>query len=301
MKKFVFLLAILPVLFVVPAFAQESESDGYNPNSVFPIHEDDIMFKKRIWRRMDLNEKQNKPFFAAGNEISKIIIEAAKAGILPIYKNDSMTVRYTKEEFLTNMENPQLQGYGEAADDGFGGGDDWGDSGGSDDGWGDTGSGDTGGGDDWGGGGDAAAVGPIDTKFSAKDVSIMEIVEDMIFDKKRSVLNWDIQAIKLIIPADKFTAGIFREVGVFKYKDLARLFRSMPNEAIWFNPQNSAEHKNLADAFALRLFSARIVKIANPNDDAIIDVYSESAKQGILASQWLEYQLMEKEHELWSY
>ncbi len=298
MKKFVFLLVILPVLFVVPVIAQESENDGYNPNSVFPIHEDDIMFKKRIWRRMDLNEKQNKPFFARGNEISKIIIDAAKAGILPIYKNDSMTVRYTKEEFLANLENPQMQGYEAAA----GGADDgWGDSGGADDGWGDEPAADTGGGDDWGGGDDAAAMGPIDTKFQARDVSIMEIVEDMIFDKKRSVLNWDIQAIKLIIPADKFTAGIFREVGVFKYKDLARLFRSMPNEAIWFNPQNSAEHKNLADAFALRLFNARITKIANPNDDAVIDVYSESAKAGILASQYLEYQLMEKEHELWSY
>lgn len=298
MKKFVFLLVILPVLFVVPVIAQESENDGYNPNSVFPIHEDDIMFKKRIWRRMDLNEKQNKPFFARGNEISKIIIDAAKAGILPIYKNDSMTVRYTKEEFLANLENPQMQGYEAAA----GGADDgWGDSGGADDGWGDEPAADTGGGDDWGGGEDAAAMGPIDTKFQARDVSIMEIVEDMIFDKKRSVLNWDIQAIKLIIPADKFTAGIFREVGVFKYKDLARLFRSMPNEAIWFNPQNSAEHKNLADAFALRLFNARITKIANPNDDAVIDVYSESAKAGILASQYLEYQLMEKEHELWSY
>ncbi len=301
MKKFVFLLVILPVLFVVPVIAQESENDGYNSNSVFPIHEDDIMFKKRIWRRMDLMEKQNKPFFARGNEISKIIIDAAKAGILPIYKNDSMTVRYTKEEFLANMENPQMQGYGEAADDGFGdGGDDWG--AGADDGWGDdAAAADDTGGDDWGGGGDAAAMGPIDTKFQARDVSIMEIVEDMIFDKKRSVLNWDIQAIKLIIPAENFTAGIFREVGVFKYKDLARLFRSMPNEAIWFNPQNSAEHKNLADAFALRLFNARIVKIANPNDDAVIDVYSESAKAGILASQYLEYQLMEKEHELWSY
>jgi hypothetical protein len=112
---------------------------------------------------------------------------------------------------------------------------------------------------------------------------------------------WDMQAIKLIIPAEKFTAGIFREVGVFKYKDLEKLFRSMPDEAIWFNPQNSAAHKNLADAFALRLFSARITKVANPDDNAVIDIYSESPRQGILASKWMEYELMEKEHELWSY
>ncbi|GAA5040477.1 hypothetical protein GCM10011506_41050 [Marivirga lumbricoides] len=297
MKKFVFLFVILPALFSVPVVAQESQSDGFNPNSVHPIHEDDMMYKKRVWRRMDLKEKQNKSFFASGNEITKIIIDAAKAGILPIYATDSLTSRLTKEEFLTNLENPQLRGMDEQLG---GGGDDWG--GGADDGWGDTGGDDTSGGDSWGDESTASAdIGPIDTKFAPRDVSVLEIIEDMIFDKKRSVLVWDIQAIKLVIPAEKFTAGILREVGVFKYKDLVKLFRSMPDEAIWFNAQNSAAHKNLADAFALRLFNARIIKVANPNDDAVIDVYSESPRQGILASQWMEYELMEKEHELWSY
>ncbi|MFT4741956.1 MAG: hypothetical protein ACJAT1_000032 [Marivirga sp.] len=295
MKRVVLLFILVGAFSAHISLAQESVNTGYNPNSVYPIHEDDIMFKKRVWRRMDLNEKQNKPFFANKNEITKIILNAAKAGIIPIYKNDSCTTRYTKEEFLSNLENPQLKDVN---------------GGGQDDAWGDSGGGS--GGDDWGsddswGGEDDAAgagsadIGPIDTKFSNKDVSILELVEDMIFDKKRSVMVWDMQAIKLIIPAEKFTAGIFREVGVFKYKDLEKLFRSMPDEAIWFNPQNSAAHKNLADAFALRLFSARITKVANPDDNAVIDIYSESPRQGILASKWMEYELMEKEHELWSY
>ena len=302
MKKVVLLCLFFSVIFAEKGLAQETEDTGYNPNSVYPVHEDDMMFKKRIWRRMDLQEKQNKPFFASKNEITKIIIDAAKAGIIPIYKNDSCTSRYTKEEFLENLENPALK-------DANAGGDSWG--GGSDEGWGDSSGG---GGDDWGsddgwgdssgdsGDGDASSdIGPIDTKFAARDVSVLEIIEDMIFDNKRSVMIYDLQAIKLIIPAKMFTAGIFREVGVFKYKDLEKLFRSMPKEAIWFNPQNSAAHKNLADAFALRLFNARIVKIANPDDAAVIDIYNESPRQGILASKWMEYELMEKEHELWSY
>jgi hypothetical protein len=291
MKRFVLLFILVGAFGAHTSLAQESVNTGYNPNSVYPIHEDDIMFKKRVWRRMDLNEKQNKPFFASKNEITKIILNAAKAGIIPIYKNDSCTTRYTKEEFLANLENPQLKDInGGGADDPFGdAGDDWG----SDDGWGDDEGGDD--------SGASADIGPIDTKFAANAVSILELVEDMIFDKKRSVMVWDMQAIKLIIPAEKFTAGIFKEVGVFKYKDLEKLFRSMPDEAIWFNPQNSAAHKNLADAFALRLFNARIIKVANPDDNAIIDIYSESPRQGILASKWMEYELMEEEHELWSY
>jgi hypothetical protein len=297
MKKFVFItIGVALLAFIQPLKAQESSDNGYNPNSVYPIHEDDIMFKKRVWRRMDLREKQNQPFFASNNEITKHIVNAAKAGILPIYQGDSMVNRMTKEEFLEKLENPALQ------DMNMGGADDgWGDAGGGDGGWGsDDGWGDTAA-DDTAADEETAATEEVSTQFLVREMSTLEIVEDMIFDRKRSVTNWDIQAIKIIIPAENFTAGVERTVGVFKYKDLIDLFRSNPDQMIWFNPQNSAEHKNLADAFALRLFSARIVKVANPNDDMIIDVYSESPKQGIMASQWLEYELMEKEHELWSY
>jgi gliding motility associated protien GldN len=293
MKKFVILtFGVALMVFVQPSRAQESANDGYNPNSVYPIHEDDIMYKKRVWRRMDLREKQNKPFFASNNEITKHIVNAAKAGILPIYKGDSMVNRMTKEEFLEKLEDPRLKDMNMGADDGWGdsGGDDWG----SDDGWGDTA-------DDTAADEEESAATEVSTQFTVRQMTTLEIVEDMIFDRKRSVTHWDIQAIKIIIPASEFTSGVERTVGVFKYLDLIDLFRSNPDQMIWFNPQNSAEHKNLADAFALRLFNARIIKVANPDDNFIIDTYSESPKQGIMASQWLEYELMEKEHELWSY
>ena len=294
MKKFVLIIIGALMVLVIPTKAQESSNDGYNANSVYPVHEDNIMFKKRVWRRMDLREKQNIPFFASGNEITKHIIEAAQAGIIPIYQDDSLVTRRTKEEFLEALEDPRLQDINAGGGDdawGSSGGDDWG----SDDGWGDT-------------GGDAAAdegqgddIGEVDTKFKARDVSILEIMEDMIFDKQRSVLVWDMQAVSLKIPAENYTSGIEKTIGVFKYIDLVDLFRSNPEQMIWFNPQNSAEHKNLADAFALRLFSAHIIKVANPQNNMIIDIYNSSAKEGIMASQWIEYDLMEKEHELWSY
>ncbi|MGJ3236637.1 gliding motility protein GldN [Marivirga sp.] len=293
MKKFVILtFGVALMVFVQPSRAQESANDGYNPNSVYPIHEDDIMYKKRVWRRMDLREKQNKPFFASNNEITKHIVNAAKAGILPIYKGDSMVNRMTKEEFLEKLEDPRLKDMNMGTDDGWGdsGGDGWG----SDDGWGDTA-------DDTAADEEESAATEVSTQFTVRQMTTLEIVEDMIFDRKRSVTHWDIQAIKIIIPASEFTSGVERTVGVFKYLDLIDLFRSNPDQMIWFNPQNSAEHKNLADAFALRLFNARIIKVANPDDNFIIDTYSESPKQGIMASQWLEYELMEKEHELWSY
>lgn len=278
--------------------AQELASTGYNPNSVHPIHESDIMFKKTLWRRMDLNEKQNRPFFAFNNEITKIIIEAVKAGILHPYMNDSLKTRMSKEQFLENLKLPdagaglteeeKAMGFTEEETG-------WGDDSG---GWGDEGTSE----------GDSVATGetevedegPVD-EFFPSEVSILEIKEDMIFDKKRSRMYFDIQSIKLIIPADKFETGLYRPVGVFRYKDLVELFRSMPEQAIWFNPQNSAQHRNLADAFQLRLFNARITKVANPQNLEIMDIYSSSQREGLIKSQQIEEDLIEFEHNLWEF
>jgi gliding motility associated protien GldN len=299
MKKICYGIALASMMALAglqPAQAQERSSE-YNENSVHPIRESDIMLRKRIWRRIDLNEKQNKPFFSFNNEISKILIEAVKAGVLTPYVNDSLTRRMPREEFLENLRLPDTggglteeeiaMGFGQEEQEDSG----W-DTGG---GWGDESAS----GAKEGGGQEAAAA----DEFLPREINVLEIMEDMIFDKKRSRLYWDIQAVTMIIPGSNpaLGTGLQRAVASFRYKDLVELFKSMPGEAIWFNPQNSAAHLNLSDAFALRLFNGRIIKVANPNDDMIVDVYGKSPKEGLMASQWIEMELLEQEHELWEF
>lgn len=295
MKKlsYVILFCILGTVGLsTSSYAQEVASTGYNPNSLYPIHESHIMFKKTLWRRMDLKEKQNRPFFAFNNEITKIIIEAVKAGVLPIYANDSLITRMTKEQFIENLKLPEVGGGLTEEEKALGFSDQdsgWGD----DSGWGadDSGTETT----------DDGAQEEILNEFLPNEISVLEIKEDMIFDKKRSVMLYDIQSIKLIIPAEKFETGLYRPVGVFRYKDLVELFRSLPEEAIWFNPQNSAQHRNLADAFELRLFSARITKVSNPQNLEITDIYSSSQREGLIKSIQIEQELVEFEHDLWEF
>lgn len=298
MKKICYGLAlgaILGLAGVNPAQAQEA-SQEYNENSVHPIRESDILIKKRIWRRIDLNEKQNKPFFAFNNEISKIMIEAVKAGVLTPYMNDSITTRMPRETFLERLRLPEADAglTEEEKAMGFGqeeqAADAW-DTGG---GWGDepaTAEADTA----------AGAAEETFDEFLPREINVLQLTEDMIFDKQRSRLYWDIQSITLIIPGTKFETGLYREVATFKFKDLNELFKSMPGEAIWFNPQNSAAHLNLSDAFALRLFNGRIIKVANPNNDMLQDIYDRNQKEGLMASQWIEMELLELEHELWEF
>ena len=288
--------------------AQEKDNKGKNPDSVRPVDESNIMWKQRLWRRMDLNEKQNQPFFSKGNEITKYLIEWVQSGVLQPYKTDSLKTKITKEEFLKNlaMENigndnalsdaEKAAGFGTEAG---------GTKAGADDGWGDpkpkTPT-----------AGLAAGTPPVNDGFNnptpvstgselyyAKQLSILEIREDAIFDKQRSRLYYDIQSITIIIPATMTTAGFDKNVGSFRYKDLDKLFRSNPN-CVWYNEQNEAQHKNMADAFDLRLHHARLIKKGNSKDDDLDTIYG-SAKQGLIQSQQLEYKLMEMEHNLWEY
>lgn len=143
------------------------------------------------------------------------------------------------------------------------------------------------------------AAAPVGDEYFAKDFNIMEIKEDWIFDRKRSRLYYDIQTVTIYLPSDKNTAGVETPLATFKYKDLDKLFRSDPKKFIWYNPQNQAQHKNLADAFDLRLFYGRITKVANPGDTDLVGMYGD--REGLLKSYQTEYELMETEHSLWEY
>ncbi len=281
MKKALFSILILFLIVSIEASAQEKGQIA-NENSVYPIPYNNQMYKRTVWRRMDLKEKQNRPFFSTSNEITRIIISAVESGLIYPYEDDSLNKRMSKEQFLENLKLPtdDDDDFGAADDAGFGD-----DSGGwgTDSGWGDEEE-------------TASAI----QYYDATQLNIMRIKEDMIFDQVRSRLYWDIQSFEMIIPATEVATGIEKSVGVFKYKDLEKLFRSMPDRAIWYNRQNTAHHRNMADAFLLRLFNARVVKVSNPRDDWIQDI-SPDQRSALFKSQQEEYKLIEYEHNLWEF
>jgi Gliding motility associated protein GldN len=279
------------------SLAQEKPVPG-NQNSVRPIDESSIHYKARLWRRMDLNEKINQPFFSVNNEISKFILEWVKAGVLTPYTNDSLITKLTADQFQENLkmeeqsEDAALSDAEKAA--GFGAEGATPKATGTDDGW---------------GGGTKPSAAPAKDAFEAKpadgavsyyfpkELSILEIREDAVIDRRRSRLYFDIQSITLIIPASKTKAGFDKAIASFRYKDLYKLFRSNPN-CIWYNSENEMQHKNMADAFDLRMFQARIIKKGNVENKFLTDLYG-GEKEGLMMSQLLEYKLLEMEHDLW--
>jgi gliding motility associated protien GldN len=254
--------------------AQEQSTTASSTSSARPIPDSDVMYKKTVWRAIDLREKQNQPMFSANREITKVIIEAVKRGELQAYANDSLTTPLTLQEFITGMSRPETEAVQVVEEDA----------------------------DAWGSAIDAPAApaAPSNNEFFAKELYQLELVEDMIFDKKRSRMYHDIKALTLVIPSALHPAGIEKPFASFRYNDLARVFRNNPESAVWFNSQNDAQHKNLADAFDLWLFSSYITKVSNPTDRRLSDIYGGDL-QGILAAQRIAEEMIEYEYNLWSY
>ncbi|MCG8473960.1 MAG: gliding motility protein GldN [Cytophagales bacterium] len=271
-------LGIFTLLFVVlfalsgESFAQEN-SDTYNPNSVYPISKYDQLFKKRVWRKMDLREKINRPYLSKNMEITRFIIDRVLDGSLVPYANDSCETELTLADFKERIALPTFEEEEE----------------------------------DFPEEGEEEIIDeePVDEvgDYLPNQFSVLEIVEDVIFDRKRSRMYFDIQSIGMWLPAREKVDGdnpLDEDIAYFKYKDLENLFRQNPDEAIWFNRYNTSEHKNYADAFLLRMFHARITKVENPDDESIDEIY-EDPKRALYASQEAEFKLMEMEHNLWEY
>jgi gliding motility associated protien GldN len=146
----------------------------------------------------------------------------------------------------------------------------------------------------------AAAEKESENQYYPSDLTVMQVREDRVFDRKRSRLYYDIQTVTIFVPADVNPIGLEVPIATFKYKDLDKLFRSDPKKFIWFNEYNTAQHKNLADAFDLRLFEGRIIKYSNAKNQDLTTIYGGD-KQALWKSIQLEEQLMEEEHNLWEY
>ena len=281
---------------------QEELEEQYNPNSINPIPKYEHHYKLRVWRTIDLYEKQNKGFFSNNGEITRLIINAVRSGEIPdVYASDSLTTKISKEDFLGRLVQSQGAAY---------------------DAWDptrnwytdeiasyngknyrvlvdNTGKNPETSPDEWAGTSEGKAA-----DYLPRDMNILRMVEDIIFDKRRSRLYYDIQAIQIIVPGSKTSTQVDEELGWFKFKDLEKMFRNHPQKAVWFNRQNTAQNKNFADAFLLRLFHGTIRMIENPDDETIFEIYTANGrtwKEAVWATEWAELELMEKEHNLWEF
>jgi gliding motility associated protien GldN len=255
-------------------------NDGYNHNSVRPVHESHIMYQKSLWHRISLKQKQNRPFFAAGSEITAVIIDAVKLGIIRPYKNDSLKTRMSQEDFLSNIQIPSDNiNYSDEEQLILDAENDW-----------NTGD------DIWN---NEEEEKISNQEFYANQLYTLEIKTDILFDKTRSRMINDIQTISIIIPAEMNPqTGLEKTIATFSYKELVQnLFRDN-SSALYYNERNNQAHRNLEEAFDLMLANGTLIKYANGQDEHIMDMYDDQ-REALLAAQNYQANRIEYESNLW--
>jgi hypothetical protein len=273
----------------------------YNTKSVEKIPYYEQLYRFKVWRDIDLKEKQNAAFKSPNSDLIRFFIENLKTGALKGYLPNDFYFEQPQanvDEFLADG-NPQTadpfdpkktyfaqeriayQGkiYSSTVNDN-------------------------------------SNHLPTDTQWwsfesnmvnfiSENQLSSVTMVEDVIFDKRRSRMYYDI--VGFII---KDKDGNPRALVNYKefYDLVEKTFHSKSmrerSTVMWKNRYNPSEDKSYNDAFKLRLFHGVILKVENPDDLDITTIYTNNKRaygESVFARWEEEMKMMEKEHNLWEY
>lgn len=296
-------------------FAQDTIS---NPNSTERIPYYEQLYRFRVNRVIDLAEKQNAGFASKKGSISKLIIDLLGEGKLHTYGTNQGDPADFKEQIPDtsalkmgdNFVKSQTQGEWAATRDYL--------------------AGDmvmyqgnvfrvrnnitaspTNVNPQAGVGALYEDLGPMTVNLAAANIIGLDLIEDVIFDKRRSRLYYDILAFGVVLQDDNSLEKLQYRFYI-SYKELMREISRLAHSkdlnerqrVQWQNRYNPSEGKNFGDAFKLRLFHGVIKKVENPDDDTIQQIFANNGRsysESVFARWEEEMKLMEKEHNLWEF
>lgn len=284
MKKFIIVVLICSLFAVVKTNTAKAQVlDGIyekehipsrRPVNYYNLREADVMWKKRIWRIIDLREKVNHPLYFPTEKIGDrmSLIDLLIWGI----NNEGVTPyeAQTEDRFLVPMTRTQIDEVFDATpitqmiQD--------------------------------------AETGEMVEKVIQRDkvtsqVKQYELKEDWFFDNQRSVM--DVRIIGLCPirfyyrPEDiEQTEQQKKRVFWIYFPDARRI---LANHEV-FNPVNDAERKTFDDIFFKRMFNSFISSKSNVYDNRVVQDYTMGI-EGLLESERIKNELFTMEVDLWEY
>ena len=284
MKKILVFIGVLALLFgAIPQETKAQIVDGAykredpkfrKPTPLPYTREADVMWRKKVWRIIDLREKMNQPLYFPTKEVDgrfnlvNLMIQGIKDGKLTAYdaRNDDefkvpMTFEQVKEAFgattrtrkVRNVDTGELQ--------------------------------------------DKVVAGEI----RSEEVKQFMLKEEWYFDKQTSTMNVRVIGICPIQEyfRDEDTnleTPLQRQVFWIYFPEARDLMAA--NEV--FNAQNTARNLSFDDVFLKRKFNSYIVKEENIYNNRAISQYFGS-KDAMLESKRIENSIFDYEQNLWEY
>ena len=284
MKKIVFFLILISSISLQDVFSQESTvldgifvKEHYPSRRVIPytsLREADVMWNKRVWRRIDLREKQNhvlyfpiKDYAQCRKNLFEIIQDAVlNEGTITAYSpgsvvapDDMFTTPLTTEE-VKKILTPTTS---EDVYDEFG---------------------------------EITGTQEVENPIVASQVKFYDIKEEWFFDKQRSVMDVRIIGILPMIEVETETGEkALKDLFWIYYPEARYVFAN--NEV--FNMANDAERRTYEDIFWKRQFASRITKVSNVYERRIADY--KSGIDALLESEKLKEEIFNVEHDLWHF
>jgi gliding motility associated protien GldN len=233
------------------------------------LREADVMWSKRIWRKMDLTQKMNHVFYYPKDNIQgrkslmKVIYDGiVEDGTLVPYAdvNDGDFSEVMTKANIVAMLNRMDTSYVPDPENP-----------------------------------DNTIQKIYEVKFQPSSVKEFKIKEDWFFDKQRSVMDVRIIGICPVMEEDK--NGSVRKKSLFWiYFPEARVV--FANSEV-YNRQNDAERRTIEDLFWKRQFSSFIYKESNVYDRLIQD-YREGM-DALAESEKIKEDIFNVEHDLWEF
>jgi hypothetical protein len=268
----------------VPASKQQDRPlDGYYKKISIPqakltplatVREADIIYSKRVWREIDVREKINQFFIAPQASLIEIIKRAVEAGELTAYdptpnpdkddlNGDAFSTPLTVQKALSVFNDSTLvPDYNEA--------------------------------------GEKTGDHMVANVFSPEIYGNFNfrIKEDWIFDKQRSV--FEPRIVGLAILRKNVVNGEDQGQNVLFWLYFPELRNILVSKPV-VNSHNDAASLSYDDVFMKRIFSSFIVKTSNVKDEAIKDYVKTSGVDRLKEAERLKKELLDWEHDLWSY